>query len=114
MNTATIARTRTDEEAFATEMEKALHRVDAHIRIVPLTTEDVVTNHAEKDAERILEGESTYSVTAPFRNILRAGDKSRESSYYGCGMKFYTLYCNEVAKTVQASKPERKLTFPDW
>jgi hypothetical protein len=108
------AKNYTDDELYATEMEKALVRLDAHIRVVPLTTEDVVTDHAEKDAARILKGITSYTAMAPFRNILQAGNKNPESSYYGCGKKFYDLYCRTVEKTVKTSNPERKLNFPIW
>ena len=110
----TAIKTHTDEELFNTEMEKAFNRLDAHIRVVPLTAEDVVTDHAEKDAARILKGTSTYTAVAPFRNILQAGDRNPDSSYYGSGERFYRLYCTTVERNVQASRPERKLSFPNW
>ena len=103
-----------DEEVFNYEMGKAFDRLDAHIMAVPLTTEDVVTDRAEKDAARILKGTSSYSAMAPFRNLMRAGNKIPDSSYYRCGGKFYHLYCRTVEKVVKASNPERQLNFPEW
>ncbi|MBR3320270.1 hypothetical protein IKG20_03135 [Candidatus Saccharibacteria bacterium] len=101
---------RTDEVTFENEMEKMYNRVNAHLRTVPACLEDIVTDRAEKDADRILKGNSTYSVVAPFRNLMKASTNNPDSSYYGVGQKFYKLYCRIIQKSVH----ERKLSFPEW
>ena len=104
----------TDEVEFNEEMEKMYNRVNAHLRAVPACLEDIVTDRAEKDASRILKGSSTYSVVAPFRNLMKLSGKNPDSSYYGVGRKFYNFYCKIVEKEVTEVRPERKLSFPEW
>ena len=100
----------TDEQKFNEEMERMYRRVNAHIRTVPTCLEDIVADRAEKDADRIAKGGSSYSVMAPFRNLMKTSADNPESSYYGVGEKFYRLYCRIIQKYV----PERKLNFPEW
>ena len=114
MSIAAIIKPANDAEMLEDEMKKAFRRLDKHIQTVPCTADDVVIDHAEKDAARILEGTSTYTATAPMRNILESGNANPGSAYYQRGKKYYSLYCETVEKTVKASNPNRKLSFPIW
>ena len=103
-----------DEVLFNDEMEKMYRRLNRWAKSVPTCLEDIVADRAEKDADRILKGETTYHVMAPFRNQMKASGDNPDSSYYGAGYKFYRLYCRNVQKHVSASRPERRLQFPEW
>ena len=114
MSISAAIKSHTDEERFAAEMAEAIKRLNNHIQATPLTAEDVVIDRAQKDAERILNGTTSYTAMAPFRNILSGGNTNPDSSYYGCGEKYYSLYCKIVKGIVKASAPSRKLNIPEW
>lgn len=114
MSISAVIKSHTDEEHFAAEMAEAIKRLNNHIQATPLTAEDVVIDHAKKDAERILNGTTSYTAMAPFRNILSGGNTNPDSSYYGCGEKYYSLYCKTVEDIVKAFRPDRTLHVPGW
>ena len=110
----------TDEEHFETSFNAMLNRVaEEQDRECPASLEDLreqVEDRARKDATRIINGETTYHVTAPRRNLLRASNTDRESQWFGLGEKFYKLYCTKVQERVKLRCPRRAvmMAFPDW
>ena len=104
----------TDETLFNEEMEKMFDRVANWQKRQPTCLEDIIAERADKAAKRILNGESTMSVTLPQKNLLKTSNDNVRSSWYHHGRVFWDLYCELVNKLVHEQNPNRRLAFPNW
>ncbi len=103
----------TDEEKFEEEMMRAELRIDAYYADYKICWEDEINDRAEKDANRLLSGESSYRVLSPVRNWLRTID-TEATDASDLGKKLYRLYCRKIQNTVLQAAPFRRLAFPEW
>ncbi|MBQ3293530.1 hypothetical protein IJG96_00140 [Candidatus Saccharibacteria bacterium] len=103
----------TDEEQFEKEMARAENRIDAYYADYKICWEDEISDRAEKDANRLLSGESSYHVLSPVRNWLRSIDPEATDAS-DLGKKLYRLYCRKIQDIVTRVTPLRRLAFPEW
>ena len=101
-----IVNAQVEDARMREAMQKAERSADAHRKAQPQpTVREQVDRRAQKDADLLTKGKSSWNVFQPTRNWFRALGIE--------GRKYWPTYCNKVQELVNKKQPSRRLAFPD-